>query len=178
MPAKEDDLDLSGDEKAAAKPKKSRKMLIISIVVLFLSASAGATAYFTGMLGGEEKIAEEGEEEVEEKVAETKQPLNYIPLDPAFVVNFGDDSEVRFLQITIELGTRQSEMVDQVKEHRPAIRNNLVMLFSNQDPLALNTREGKEKLREETLVEVQKVLEDETGDPGVEKVFFTSFVMQ
>ena len=178
MPVKEDDLDLSDDEKSAAKPKKSKKLLIISIVVLFLGASAGATAYFTGMLGGEETVVAEGEEEVEEEVSETKQPLNYIPLDPAFVVNFGEDSEIRFLQITIELGTRISEMVDQVKEHRPAIRNNLVMLFSNQDPLALNTREGKEKLREETLVEVQKVLEEETGEPGVEKVFFTSFVMQ
>ena len=52
------------------------------------------------------------------------------------------------------------------------------MLFSSQDPQALNTRDGKEKLRDETLSEVQKVLKRETGSPGVENVFFTSFVMQ
>jgi flagellar FliL protein len=44
--------------------------------------------------------------------------------------------------------------------------------------MTLNTREGKEKLREETLEEVQKVLLEETGEPGVDNVFFTSFVMQ
>ncbi|UCE77348.1 MAG: flagellar basal body-associated FliL family protein, partial [Gammaproteobacteria bacterium] len=69
-------------------------------------------------------------------------------------------------------------VADSIKEHRPAIRNNLVMLFSSQDPHALNTRDGKEKLRDETLSEVQKVLKQETGSPGVENVFFTSFVMQ
>lgn len=178
MAAKEDDLDLSGDAKSAAKPKKSKMMLIIGIVVLLLGISGGATAYFMGMFGSDDQVAEEGEAGEEETEAETKQPLNYIPLDPAFVVNFGDESEVRFLQVTIELGTRDTDMVDQVKEHRPAIRNNLVMLFSSQDPMALNTREGKEKLREETLAEVQKVLQEETGKPGVENVFFTSFVMQ
>lgn len=177
MAAKEDDLDLSGEGKSAATPKKSKKMLIIGIVVLLLGLSGGATAYFMGMLGGDDKVAEEGDAATEEEVV-AKQPLNYIPLDPAFVVNFGDQSEVRFLQVTIELGTRDSAMVDQVKEHRPAIRNNLVMLFSSQDPMALNTREGKEKLRAETLAEVQKVLQEETGEPGVENVFFTSFVMQ
>ncbi len=179
MPAKEDDLDLSGEEKSAAEPKKSKLMLIIGIVVLLLGLSGGATAYFMGMLGGNGEVAEEGEAaEEEKKEVVAKQPLNYIPLDPAFVVNFGDESEVRFLQVTIELGTRDRDMVDQVKEHRPAIRNNLVMLFSSQDPMTLNTREGKEKLREETLAEVQKVIEEETGEPGIENVFFTSFVMQ
>ena len=178
MAVKEDDLDLSGDENAADKPKKSKKMLIISLVVLLLGVSAGTTAYFTGMFGGEEVVAEEDAVDEDAEVAEVKQPLNYVPLDPAFVVNFGEESEVRFLQVTIELGTRDTAMVEHVKEHRPAIRNNLVMLFSSQDPMTLNTREGKEKLREETLEEVQKVLLEETGEPGVDNVFFTSFVMQ
>jgi flagellar FliL protein len=42
----------------------------------------------------------------------------------------------------------------------------------------LNTREGKETLRNQTLAEIQKVMTEETGDAGVDSVFFTSFVMQ
>ncbi|VAX05680.1 hypothetical protein MNBD_GAMMA19-792, partial [hydrothermal vent metagenome] len=38
--------------------------------------------------------------------------------------------------------------------------------------------EGKETLREEALEVVQQILEEETGDPGIEAVYFTSFVMQ
>ena len=94
------------------------------------------------------------------------------------MVNFNDDSDVRFLQVTLQIATRDPAVIEQVKEHAPAIRNNLVMLFSNQDPAVLNTREGKETLRTQTLEEVRKVLEEQTGEGGVENVYFTSFVMQ
>jgi flagellar FliL protein len=94
------------------------------------------------------------------------------------VVNFSGDSDIRFLQVTVEVGTRDPEAVERVKEQRPAIRNSLVMLFSGQDPYVLNTREGKEKLRTDALSEIQKVMKAETGKPAVESVFFTSFVMQ
>ena len=60
----------------------------------------------------------------------------------------------------------------------PAIRNNLVLLFSSQSYERVSTLEGKEALREEALGVVQEVLEQETGDPGVEAVYFTSLVMQ
>jgi flagellar FliL protein len=52
------------------------------------------------------------------------------------------------------------------------------MLFGGTDSGDLRTREGKEKLRADVLAELQKILTDETGEPGVEQVFFTSFVMQ
>ena len=112
------------------------------------------------------------------KAKKSKAPLTYVPLDPPFVVNFSADTDIRFLQVTVEVGTRTPEVVEHIKEHRPAIRNSLVMLFSSQDPYQLNTREGKETLRSECLSEIQKVMKAETGVTGVESVFFTSFVMQ
>ena len=60
----------------------------------------------------------------------------------------------------------------------PVIRNNLVMLFSSQTYKALMTVQGKEKLREQALREIQKVMEKETGEKVVDNVYFTSFVMQ
>ncbi|TCK18838.1 flagellar FliL protein [Thiogranum longum] len=188
--AKEDDLDLDidgGDEKPKSGSKKM--IIIIALVVVLLSVSAAATLVLTGVLGGDdEAVAEEtdskdkpakgAEKKAKGKKKEPKAPLSYVPLDPPFVVNFSGDTDVRFLQITVEAGTRNPEVVEQIKEHRPAIRNNLVFLFKSQDPVALDTREGMEKLRQETLVAVQEVLKAETGEPGVENVYFTSFVMQ
>lgn len=188
--AKEDDLDLDIDG-AEEKPKSgSKKMIIIiALVVVLLSVSAAATLVLTGVLGGDdEAVAEEtdgkakppkaGEKKAKGKKKEPKAPLSYVPLDPPFVVNFSGDTDVRFLQITVEAGTRDPEVVEQIKEHRPAIRNNLVFLFKAQDPVALDTREGMEQLRKDTLAAVQEVLKAETGNPGVENVYFTSFVMQ
>ena len=180
--AQEDDLELDADGGKASKPKSNSKLIIIiSAVVVLLSVSVTATLLLTGMLSDDQQAmaadgADGGKAGKQEKKA--KAPLNYVPMDPPFVVNFNADTDIRFLQITVEVGTRDPEVVDLIKEHRPAIRNSLVMLFGNQDPHTLNTREGKEQLRDETLAEIQKVMQDETGDPGVENVFFTSFVMQ
>jgi len=180
-----DDLDLDLDDAEQAQPKSKSKLLIIAgIVVLLLGISITATLMLTGTLSGddEEVVAEQGKTgtkaEKNKKEKKAKAPLNYVPLDPPFVVNFTADTDIRFLQITLEVGTRDSGAVEQIKEHRPAIRNSLVMLFSSQDPHALNTREGKEQLRAETLAEIQKVLKEETGKAIVESAYFTSFVMQ
>jgi len=180
-----DDLDLDLDDADEAQPKsKSKLFIIIGVVVLLLGVSVTATLMLTGVLSGddEEVVAEQSKADSKagksKKEKKSKAPLNYVPLDPPFVVNFTADSDIRFLQITVEVGTRDSGAVEQIKEHRPAIRNSLVMLFSSQDPYALNTREGKEQLRAETLAEIQKVLKEETGNAVVENAYFTSFVMQ
>ena len=184
--AREDDLDLDVDGAEQQAPKsKSKLVIIIAGVVLLLGVSGAATLALTGALSGDsEPVAEQAGSDGKpvkggaDKSNKIRAPLSYVPLDPPFVVNFSSDTDIRFLQVSIELGTRDPAVADSIKEHRPAIRNNLVMLFSSQDPYSLNTREGKEKLRNETLSEVQKVLKQETGVPGVENVFFTSFVMQ
>lgn len=181
-----DDLDLDLDDGDQPQPKsKSKLIIIVGIVVLLLAVSVTATLMLTGILsGGDEEVsAEQNEtdgkaEKSNKDKKKAKAPLNYVPLDPPFVVNFTADTDIRFLQITVEVGTRKADAVDQIKEHRPAIRNALVMLFSSQDPHTLNTRAGKEQLRAETLAEIQNVLKEETGDAVVESAFFTSFVMQ
>jgi len=185
--AQEDDLDLDV-EKAAAPKSRSKLLIIIAAVVLILGISATATVVLTGMLSQDEAVAstdiqsgsKAGKKGKHKRAGKSKArlPLNYVPMSPPFVVNFGGDSDIRFLQLTLEVGTRNPEAVDAIKEQSPAIRNSLVMLFSGQDPSVLNTREGKEKLRAETLAAIQKVMRDETGDPSIDSVFFTSFVMQ
>jgi flagellar FliL protein len=66
-----------------------------------------------------------------------------------------------------------------MKNIQPVIRNDLLMLFGTQDAAQLATREGKEKLRDESLALVRKIVKAENGKPDtVDNVFFTSFVMQ
>jgi flagellar protein FliL len=102
----------------------------------------------------------------------------YYAFDPAFVVNFDDQQAVRFLQLQIEVLVRDEHDVDAVKLHSPVIRNNLLMLMNGRDYHSLMNREGKEKLRQECLAEVQRILKEQTGKPLVEDLFFTSFVVQ
>ena len=178
-----EELDLDVEEGAVKKEQSGRMMLVLGavLVTVLLGGATVATLYFTGVIGGTEEIAnavggESGEDTAEAEVP--RHPQIYHPLEPAFVVNFGEDSDVRFMQIKLQVAARDPAVIERIKEHSPAIRNNLVMLYSNQEPAKLNTREGKEMLRTQTLEEVQKVLEEQTGEGGVENVYFTSFVMQ
>ncbi len=86
---------------------------------------------------------------------------------------------MRFLQVTIEIMTRDPATIDLINKNDPMIRNDLIMLFANQHYEDLSTREGKEKLREEALKVVAGVINAEGGNGSkVEQLYFTSFVMQ
>jgi flagellar FliL protein len=108
----------------------------------------------------------------------SNKPAQYFSFDPPLVVNFDDTQAVRFLQLQIDVMARDEKVIEAVKGNSPAIRNNLLMLMNNRDYKTLMTREGKEALRQECLKEVQRILKKETGSPGVEDLYFSSFVVQ
>ena len=112
------------------------------------------------------------------KPAKPKEPPLYFAFDPPLVVSFQDQAAMRFLQVTVEVMGRNEETVAAVKTHMPVLRNNLLMLLGGQSIPELSTRDGKEKLRKEALAEVQRILKKNTGKPGIEDLYFTSFVVQ
>lgn len=124
----------------------------------------------------EEEVDEE--EDDEEVTEEQKKKAIYVPIESTFVVNFEGVSKVRFLQVTVELMTRDEAVVDAIKTHMPVIRNNLTFLFSSRSFEDVSTVAGKEQLRASALDEVQKIMENETNNPSVEALYFTSFVTQ
>ncbi len=158
-------------EELEEQPSGGKKKIILLIVgvLLLVGASVGATIFFLG--GGEPPAEEEVAEEPPKKA-------HYFSLDPPFVVNFPGSGRGRFLQVTLDAMTYDETVVDAVRTHMPVLRNNLILLFSEQDATQLITPEGKEALRAATLDSIQKVIEKETGQKGVENVYFTSFVMQ
>ena len=82
-------------------------------------------------------------------------------------------------EVLKHLGDQEIEVViEAVEQHNPVIRNNLLMLVGGADLATLSTREGKEALRARALAEVQAVVEAQTGEKGVEDLYFTSFVVQ
>lgn len=156
--------------------KQKRKKLIITIVgvVLLLSVMVGGTLVALNIFSAP-PVPVKGEE-----VTATldKKPAIYYALKPAFIVNFQHKGRTRYLQADLTLLIRNTDVTPALDMHMPLIRNNLVLLLSSQDFEALQTPEGKEALREQALIKVQEVLQQEIGKPGVEQVLFTSFVMQ
>ena len=156
---------------ANAPKKKKSKLIFIIIALVLIGAGAGGWLFF-------KPKAEAGTVAAEKPAAPHSAAL-YYKYDPAFVVNFGGEGSARYLQVMVEAMTRDPAVLELLKNNEPAVRNDLVLLFSSQDNATLLSAEGKEKLRAATLEAVRKVIGAEGGDGKlVEGVYFTSFVIQ
>src|SRR5215467_7573376 len=170
---------LEAADKNAAQPKgKSRGKLFLIIVIstaVVLLGAAGGTAWW---LTAAKHPAAAQVSEAKTAPPPAGPPL-FVGLDPPFVVNFDAEQAVRFLQIAVQLETRDPATVELLKTNDPVVRNDLLLLFANQKYAQLSTREGKEALRSQALDAVRKVLAAAGGHPErLEAVYFTSFVMQ
>lgn len=121
--------------------------------------------------------AEEADEVAEP--ADSSKPALFASLHPPLVVNFKDAyDQSHFMQITLEVMARDQGIIDEVKNHAAVIRNALILMYGNVDYDVVTTREGKEQMLAEALAEIQSIIERETGETGVEAVYFTGLIIQ
>jgi flagellar FliL protein len=165
------------------KPESSKKKLILFIVLatVIIGVSIGGTLLALKLLAPTPEVAQEldaGGNPIVAVVEEIKSPAIYFPLRPALIVNYNAKGRQRFLQTEISIMTRDEEVVAAVEMHMPMIRNNLIILFSGQTYNELQTDEGRQLLKQDSLKELQNIMQQVIGKPGIEKVLFTNFVMQ
>lgn len=178
MAKKEDDLDLAVEPAKASGLFKPKTILMIAAgIALLLAASVGTTLFVAKKLFINPIVGAVGNGAATAEGKPVKESI-YVDLDPAFVVNFQDHGMIRFLQIGVQLMVTEQQTADGIKHHMPAVRNNLLLIFSSLDLASVSSREGKEKLRETVLAEIRSILAERGIKGDVEAVYFTSFVMQ
>ena len=172
---------------AAAPPKSRKKLLLVVGAAVVLLGGAGAGAWmFLGKTpdeqtaeAGKDGKSSKGKDKDKKEEAKPKLPAQFVELDPPFVVNFEPGTSARFLQVAVQLMTRDPHMVEFLKANAPIIRNDLLLLFGNRHVEEVATNEGKEALRTSALQTVRKIVDSEGGKgEELEAVYFTSFVMQ
>lgn len=162
--------------KPAAKARKP--WLLIACIVLLAAGGAGAAAWYFANQSAQQRI-QQAEAQAKQETVKVPAPAQYFALEPPFVVNlFGSTSGARYLQIEVQLMTRDPEALKAIEQHAPALRANLLMLFAQQNAEDLVSLQGKQTLQATALREVRKLMSTETGKPGVDALLFTSFVMQ
>ncbi|RLA03754.1 MAG: flagellar basal body-associated protein FliL [Gammaproteobacteria bacterium] len=193
-----DDVDEEATEGTEGEAAGSKKKLIIIIAaaVVGVLLIGGVAAYF--MFSGSEEPTEaeitevEGSteesaagESVKEAPAETKkveQPPKgdaiYISVPDPFLVNIKSGKRTRMMQIKIQFMVRSNEAEDMVKLHMPLIRNDLLDYFSLADATEVQTREGRNALKDGSLTVAQEVMKAQVGYEAIEMVLYTGFVVQ
>ncbi|HEY9051342.1 MAG TPA: flagellar basal body-associated FliL family protein [Gammaproteobacteria bacterium] len=179
------------DEKVEATGNSGGGMvkiiLIVNAVLLLIGIAVGVTWFL--MSGDDDKSNKPVDTEVLEvdggsasadnvpSPAAGRKPI-YVPLNPAFVVNFENQDQVSFLQVDIEIMTYDPAVEVALKDHMPRVRNELLLLLGGKQYHEINNREGKRRLSQDAINEIQRVLKEAGAPSAVEALYFTSFVMQ
>ncbi|RDH84830.1 MAG: flagellar basal body protein FliL [endosymbiont of Galathealinum brachiosum] len=169
-------------EGEAKKGGMMKVILLVNGVLLLIGIGVGVFMF----MGGEDEapadasdmeVLEDAEDVSSSKSKKRGTPI-YVPLHPAFVVNFENQEQVAFLQVDIQIMTYDSSVESALKSHMPAIRNELLLLLGGKQYHEINTREGKRALSQEAIQVMQDVLKDVGEASSIEALYFTSFVMQ
>lgn len=117
------------------------RLLVVVLSLLFMSVA----------------VAEEGAKE-----SEAEAGVKYIEMTPKFTVNLAEPK--KFLLIDVQLLVEGAEAIAAIKKHMPALRHELIMLYSGRPSDQLQTMEQREALRQETTAAIRQTLERMEGD--------------
>ncbi len=170
------------EEAGADSGSPIMKIVIVAVALSMLLGGGlvGGTFFFVNKMNEEKLAAAVVEAEGGEVVSDL--PPEYHSMDPKFIVSFNSGNESRFMQFSVDVMTRDSDVIPKIEEHMPVIRSSLLMLFGSQNYDAMLTREGKEKLLEEVATDMNATLQKVEGGEemvsSIEEAYFTSFVIQ
>ncbi|GGY39694.1 hypothetical protein GCM10011297_11140 [Bacterioplanes sanyensis] len=175
--AAEQDLKLDDDQAADGESKGSKKKLLLIILLGLVLVGAAVAGTLFLLLSGDEDVSD-SDTEVAEQIEEPKAPAQYVILKPEFVISFQVGPRQRFLQLSLQVMTRKSEVVDTLNMHEPMIRNDIIRIISEQDFDTLRTAEGRRALQKQLTEHLDMLVQREGSESGVEAVLFTNYVMQ
>ncbi len=119
------------------------------------------------------------QDEAEGEKAEGPKKAVYHSIAEKFVVNVPDGKRMRFMQVKVQAMTRDEKVSAAIEANMPALSHAMIMLLSHQEVSTMRSIPGREGVRAQALIELQKVLAEVAGlEEGLEAVYFTDFVIQ
>ncbi len=101
--------------------------------------------------------------------------IEYIEMKPKFTVNL--EKPGKYLVISVQLMAEGEEYIEKIKKHLPALRHELIMLYSGRSSVDLQTMEQREALRIESKKAIEKALEKHSNSDGFRDLFFTDLLV-
>ncbi|MGB1175020.1 MAG: flagellar basal body-associated FliL family protein [Luminiphilus sp.] len=189
-----DDVDVGVQDTSGKKGFSALLVLVIAVFCLLGGYGAGA---LTGgpvlaVLGlaeepeVDEEVADSSEADSGPKASDLFQPMEGVfdPSKKRFYAEVGEllialpyRGATRHLQLTVQLVGHDQKYMKSVENDVPAIRNGLLIFFNQQEFQRVNTYEGRESLRRETLVRVNEII-GATAELRVADVYFTAYITQ
>ncbi|CAM3586089.1 MULTISPECIES: flagellar basal body-associated protein FliL [Vibrio] len=165
---------MADEEIETEAPQGKSKLLIIIIAVVVLLVGGGGAAFFMMGSGGEEEAGEVVEQEVEV----SSEPVSYVNIAQPFLFNVTGDTKERLVQIKVQLMVRGFENENLARYHSPLIESSLLGTFASATVEQLRSVNGRVELRDKATNDIKASLNRAVGQPVIERVLFTDFVIQ
>jgi flagellar protein FliL len=169
MADEDDAVEAEAEEGAEGEePQKKRlagkKLIMFVVLPVVLLLAIGAGVLFSGLLGGDDEVAE-GDEATEAASADAEEapaePENVVFYDlPEMLVNLNSgDRKSSFLKIQVSLELGSAEAIPAVEAVLPRIVDNFQVYLRELRPEELGGTKGVVRLKEELLVRVNAAVE-------------------
>jgi len=107
---------------------------------------------------------------------ESAEPvIEYVEMTPKFTVNL--EKAGKYLVVNVQLMAEGEIYIEKIKKHLPALRHELIMLYSGRLSTELQTMEQREALRVESKKAISKALDKHSNSDGFRDLFFTEFLV-
>ncbi len=139
-------------------PKTRIEILLLSLLLMLFSITLQA--------------AEEGD-------AAAKKAPAYVSLGKPMVLNLATDGRrLAFLQIQADVLVKDDTAKAIVEANIPAIRNQLILMLSEQNAADMKTPAKREEIRKKVTTAVRDMIEEMTNNNDIDEVLFSSFLVQ
>ena len=168
---------------SSPQKKSGVKLVVLALAGVLLVGGGAGGAWFA--LGRGHKA---GEEEAPKHAAKHEKKPLFTTLEP-FTVNLQDARGERFAQVGVTLQFDDPEIEGTIKDHLPAVRNDILMLISSKDVEELLSPDGKRKLAEQIKLQAGRAIGADLPEPGdkpakhpvenpIHEVLFSQFIVQ
>ena len=143
------------------------KMVLIGAVVGALLLGGGGAAFY--IMSMAPPVAQEAQVDTRTNI--------YVEVPPV-VANFEYEGSMRYLQVTVNLQTRDTASATLMKDNAPLIQGEILMLLQDLDFGTVRSTEGKRALIEMIDAGVRELFQDGAEPLEFEQVVLTGFVVQ
>jgi flagellar FliL protein len=166
------------NEQKETTDKKSggskKKWIFVIGGILVLAIVAGVVVFFLMRGNGEDdEMGDDGEQTHESSSENNSHTKAIYSLEP-LIVNIHDGPELRYLKIKVEFEIKDADSKKDIDPFLAPMQDSILMLLSGKQMGDITTSEGKNKLKNEIMADVGKILPQDI----IKGVYFTDFVVQ
>ncbi len=177
QPKANNDLKLDNEEQPKSGGGK-KKLILLVLIGLLLLLGIGAAVYFFLLKDRDDSAASAPPAGSQQAAPILLPKPHFQALEPAFIVNLTEGRGADMLQLELVVMAHDEAVLEAIAKNDPRIRNNLLVLLSQQNFEGLNTRKGKEVLRKKILEEINRILARVNAPGAIQGVYFTDLKMQ